>query len=352
VKVALLLTVAAISFAGCRDSGGGHDHSVTTNAAGVATLDQASTGTAAVRELLSAARNLSEGRDPSTVAKVSAKIASEAERKLIADRPVQDPGASVLRAQVRAGRALASLARRLANPDAASTQTHANLSALNRARRGLSGLTAQASTATDKLTDLAEAVTELVRDARADLISAEQAGQGRREQIRTLQNSLRAGENGPMRLARQLSRHVADLKLRLAERIQALSGPSATTGPAGCGLTPAGSQVVINAGTIVCEEALSVAENSSGPNSATAPPGWDCSKFATNLGGGQLAATDGYGCLYEASGVEISIYIPGSASQAQDPSSRCPAGEDFVVPYGQPDSAGHCVVAEGAENED
>jgi len=113
--------------------------------------------------------------------------------------------------------------------------------------------------------------------------------------------------------------------------------------------------LVVNQGEVSCAEALQVASNSSGPNSATGPAGWDCSGFATALDGTELTAIEGYSCSRGAD--QISLYAregdggaedpdtEGSTSDDPDPGSAadCPR-ESFVPPsYGNP---GYCAGPE------
>ena len=80
------------------------------------------------------------------------------------------------------------------------------------------------------------------------------------------------------------------------------------TGPASCGPNSGGVSVIVNSGTLSCVEAIRVSENSSGPNSATGPPGWDCSQFATTQDGQPVIGADGWSC--KSSKAEISMIAP------------------------------------------
>lgn len=99
--------------------------------------------------------------------------------------------------------------------------------------------------------------------------------------------------------------------------------PAAVTGPAECGENSSGANVVVNAGTIACSEAVKVSNSSTGPNSASGPPGWDCSQFAQTVEGADVPATLGFGCG-RSDGTRISFVAGAGPGSTPTPGGPCP----------------------------
>ena len=124
------------------------------------------------------------------------------------------------------------------------------------------------------------------------------------------------------------------------------------TGPYDCGDNSDGNAVVINEGSMTCEEAVDVTfRASSGSNPAD---GWTCDITATTLDGFTLDGASGRFCVNESEGTRVSVYDRDAAAQAQESASssggRCGPGEDWVRVWSVPNS-GRCVAIEGDETE-
>lgn len=99
-------------------------------------------------------------------------------------------------------------------------------------------------------------------------------------------------------------------------------------GPRSCGESDAGVEVVVNSGNVACSEAFFVLDNSSGPNSSTAPDGWDCSSFASDLEGREIQGSAGYSCTGSDS-ARISFIASVAVSAQALESFQTPSGNIF-----------------------
>ncbi len=119
------------------------------------------------------------------------------------------------------------------------------------------------------------------------------------------------------------------------------------TGPYDCGDNSDGNAVVINEGSLTCEEAITITfRASSGSEPAQ---GWICDITATTLDGFTLDGASGRFCVNEGEGTRVSVYDRDTAAAAQksaSPESRCGPGEVWIRWVGE------CVVVEGDETED
>ena len=163
------------------------------------------------------------------------------------------------------------------------------------------------------------------------------------------------GSTSPLRFRRyEATFRAVAASLDCKSRGQAGGAIPAET-PRECDSDQLRGDLVVNRGQVSCEEAVQVAKNSSGPNSATGPPGWDCSELPTALDGAKLTAVEGYSCSRGAD--QLSLYAregdqapedsdpEGSPSDDPDPGSAadCPS-ESFVPPSkGNP---GYCAGPE------
>lgn len=127
---------------------------------------------------------------------------------------------------------------------------------------------------------------------------------------------------------------------KLAATIDELSGPPPVTGPASCGTSASGTQVAVIEGTISCEEAIEVINASTGPNSASSLPGWDCSLPGQTVNGTQVQFSSGFSC--RRGSVQISTYIENAAPTSSGPASQadCPGGA--FVPADEYGNPGYC----------
>lgn len=115
-------------------------------------------------------------------------------------------------------------------------------------------------------------------------------------------------------------------------RIAAIATNENVTGPASCGTNSQGVAVIVNSGTVSCAEAISVSENSSGPNAASGPTGWDCAQFATTLEGNSVLGADGWSC--KSSAARISMIAPNAQTVQTKPPSSAPASSENCTASG------------------
>lgn len=125
------------------------------------------------------------------------------------------------------------------------------------------------------------------------------------------------------------------------------------TGPHDCGDNSDGNAVVINEGSMTCEEAIAITFRVSSGSEPAA--GWICDITATTLENFTLDGASGRFCVNEGEGTRVSIYDRDAAAAAQaqesaSPESRCGPGEDWVRTWGVPGS-GRCIAIEGDETE-
>jgi len=113
-------------------------------------------------------------------------------------------------------------------------------------------------------------------------------------------------------------------------------------GPRSCGESDAGIEVLVNSGNVSCREAFFVLDNSSGPNSSTAPEGWDCSSFASDLEGREIQGSAGYSCTRPDS-ARISFIASASVNAQTLESFQTPSGN---ISCRMDESGARCDISE------
>jgi len=206
------------------------------------------------------------------------------------------------------------------------------LNKLKQARRSLDGLRDRPAEVEDQLLRQIEKLKSVIEKIR-DLLRQSNALDSEDEQTTaTVTSRLQRWPRRVQGIGKALVRRVETRLTEVTSREDELSGPPPVTGPADCGTNSSGAQVVVLSGTITCEEAMYVIANSTGPNSSTAPPGWDCSGFARTLEGTRVPGTHGRACTND-NGVEISAHLP---------SAVVPTDEDGGGGGGYPDTEAEC----------
>lgn len=272
-------------------------------------LAAATRGIEGSRELLRDAERLAGGADAREIARHAreraAMPASEAQPDLVAAE----------RSHEAAAETLAALASRF-EKSAGAVSAKASL---KEAQELKGGLAAEAPTMVRRFTTELSSAFAGYRNAAAELVGElENSGEAPPEALADAKAALKdlgQVETAVARVRQALMARVKRLQGAAAELVEQLRGPPALTEPTDCGTNLNGAEVVVNVvdGEVTCEDALWVSENSSGPNSSTAPAGWECSLFARTLDGTQVQGAAGYGCRSDA-GAEISIYVPGAVA--------------------------------------
>lgn len=343
MRAALVIVCLSIAAAGCGDD----QKSATGASEGSATYSRLTDGERGLASLSDAMSALAHGRTPAV-------------------RPIevpQNPGPAT-EADARPASALEGQLRKAFSAEADASQSveligerAARVSRLSGDKAELADL--RSAIETLELTEselgklrreLGTALTALRAAARAAQI--ELRGGSAPPKDKDLGRALDRREVAIARADAALNARLSELDRRLSARVQSVTTSPAVEGPFDCGLTSAGSKVVVNAGRISCKEAIRVATNSSGPNSATGPAGWDCSGLAVDLNGDRLAETDGHQCTSTVAAISIFLASATPPAPAKPSSEDCPAGQEFVTPYESPAGTGRCVVVEGAESGD
>lgn len=168
------------------------------------------------------------------------------------------------------------------------------------------------------------------------------------EEIGTLRHTAEQAGRSLAAEVETAERGLSELKNQLRNRVAALEAPPLVDGPVECGANSNGAIVVINSGSLSCEEAIEVSENSSGAELGSGPPGWNCGLLAITFDGVEVTGASGYGCVNEA-GVRLSVHAPNP-----DPVPTIPAdgGGEEECPPGQGFIQGRCIVIETGTEED
>ncbi len=183
------------------------------------------------------------------------------------------------------------------------------LAALKSEKTSLNKTAKQALSTTKALDRATNSLAEALEDQRLALAEEDALSTEQEDTIKEAEAVL----NSPSGSTSGSLEHAIDkVSDRLDESIDV--GPF-VSGPYDCGAVPDSSTtVILNEGSFSCTKAVDIALNSSGPNNATGPNGWDCSGFAQDLDGAAVQGTAGYACS-GANGVRISVVVAAAESE-------------------------------------